>query len=219
MGALYRLTFPNGKRYIGITSTSVHRRMIVHRHHVRTGRLCARHCAIRKYGDPAVETLIVANDWNYLCDMEIAAIAAFSTRAPDGYNLTIGGEGIRGVKWTPEQRAAQSARLKGKNIGNRFAKGYRHTDEAKERIAAAGRGAMFTQDRCAKIGATKIGNKYNLGRSCSPEKAQKISAAQKGRPLTEAHKQAMRGIKKGKPWSVARRAAQTRGGGHEVTPS
>jgi len=174
--------------------------------------------AIRKYGDDGftATVLMIANDWAYLRDMEIRAIVAFKTAFPAGYNLTLGGEGIQCIQRTAEQRAKQSERSKalaalGGNLpgrtGNSFSLGYRHTDEARRKIAAAATGATFTPERCAAISAARTGLKYK-GSPCSDERREKIRAAQIGRPLSEEHRAALKGRHKGKPWSAARRAAQ-----------
>jgi hypothetical protein len=41
---------------------------------------------------------VIANDFEYLCDLEIKAIKTFGTRYPTGYNMTDGGEGATGPK-------------------------------------------------------------------------------------------------------------------------
>lgn len=217
---LYRLVFPNGKTYIGITSKSLKRRVIVHRSHARGGRDYPLHRAIRKFGYEGfrAETLVVCADMDYLCDLERIAIAAFMTLAPHGYNVAEGGRApMIGRKVSAGTREIMSRRGKARakiqnglpgRIGNKATQGYRHSDDAKRRIADSGRGAIFSPERRAKIGATKIGNKYNVGRSCSRETRDKIAAAQKGRPLTATHRSALTGIRKGIPWSAARRAAQ-----------
>ena len=182
MGALYKITFENGKSYIGITSNTLKRRMSLHRSHAKDGRVSALHAAMRKFGADGhrAEVLVIADDWEYLCDLERRAIAAYATLAPHGYNLTTGGEGAPGWKASAEQRAAISRRLTGKNLGNKHTLGYRHSDAAKKKMADAHRGAIFSEERKAKISAAKIGHTYNVGRPCSEETKAKISAAQKG---------------------------------------
>lgn len=78
---------------------------------VREGRDQALQKAIRKYGADAfkVQTLVIADNWEYLCDLERKAIDAFGTRSPGGYNLTVGGEGVLGRIHTPEAAANMSA--------------------------------------------------------------------------------------------------------------
>lgn len=77
---------------------------------VREGRGHALQQAIRKYGADAfvVKTLAIADDWDYLCDLERTAIAVFGTISPNGYNLTAGGEGVVGRTLTDENRVRMS---------------------------------------------------------------------------------------------------------------
>lgn len=190
-GCLYSLTFPNGKRYIGITAGALSRRLSLHKSHAKTGRAGAVYNAIRKYGPAGfiAETLVVAADWEYLCDLEKKAIAAFGTLAPCGYNLTAGGEGFLGQTFTPEQRAKMSVARKGKGTGPRLhARGWSHTVEAKRKIAEAGKGRVFSEDARAKIGASKIGNTNLSGHVVSAETREKIASAQRGRVFTDEHR-------------------------------
>jgi hypothetical protein len=115
MGCLYSLSFPSGKKYIGITAKSALARWGAHKARSRESlQYQAVQNAIRKYGheNVVVETLVVADDWDYLCSLEKSAIAAFCTMSPHGYNLTSGGEGVVGRKATNEQRARMSAAQK-----------------------------------------------------------------------------------------------------------
>jgi hypothetical protein len=90
---LYELVFPNGKKYLGIS----------HQPEVRWNQQCraaARrkqdfplYKAIRKYGSNSVRRRILVNGpLDYIREMEIAAIAAFNTQVPRGYNVALGGQ-------------------------------------------------------------------------------------------------------------------------------
>jgi hypothetical protein len=117
MGCLYSLTSPSGKRYLGITLKTVEQRFVKHVEHAlgkrENGVL---YSALRKYKPEAfkVETLVIANDWEYLCYLEKKAIVAFKTKYPSGYNMTDGGEGVVRTVLTDSARAnisrAQRAR-------------------------------------------------------------------------------------------------------------
>jgi hypothetical protein len=48
--------------------------------------------------------LVISDDYDYLKEMEVKAIAAFSTKVPLGYNMTDGGDGVVGVVITEENR-------------------------------------------------------------------------------------------------------------------
>jgi group I intron endonuclease len=199
-GLLYRLTFPGGKAYVGITSKTIARRLALHKNQAKN-RANAVHMAIKKYGwgSVLVEVLAVAPDWSYLCALEQKAIVAFGTLTPHGYNLTLGGEGTFGIKKTEEQRRLMSEARKGKPTGNRANRGRRHTPEARQKISEAGRGRVFSPESKAKIGASKVGNTYGFGKPCSEEKRRKISEAQKGRSLAPSHLAAIRNAAKNRP--------------------
>jgi group I intron endonuclease len=111
MGCLYILRSPNGKAYVGITSKTLEGRWAEHLQRVKEGRAQALQNAIRKYGADKFEArvLVIADDWDYLCDLERRAIAAFGTLSPKGYNLTAGGEGVVGRVHTEQAAANMSA--------------------------------------------------------------------------------------------------------------
>jgi hypothetical protein len=96
MGCLYQLTSPSGKSYIGITRKTAEDRFAGHVIHAIKGkRNTVLASAIRKYGSQTfdVKTLVIANDWAYLNELEKRAIIAFQSRRPHGYNMTDGGDG------------------------------------------------------------------------------------------------------------------------------
>lgn len=128
MGALYRLDFPNGKSYIGITSGTVGARFIEHVEQTRRQRKWAVHKAILKYGADSVRvvTLVIADSWDYLCLLERKAIEVFGTFGKAGYNLTEGGDGFRG-RHTEETKAKIAE--KSRNC----------TDETREKLRMAAR--------------------------------------------------------------------------------
>lgn len=89
VATLYLLGFPSGKSYIGMTSIGMKARLRCHRA-AKAGIL--QH-ALKKYGDPCI-TLLVQGERSYIQDLERAAIVAYGTMAPNGYNLTAGGDGF-----------------------------------------------------------------------------------------------------------------------------
>ena len=171
MGELYRISFPNGKGYIGITAKTARARLATHlSDHKR--KECAHlplYRAIEKYGfeSLAVETLAVANDWEYLCDMERAAIVAFGTRSPSGYNATDGGDGA------PK--------------GHKYRLGLKHSDSAKRKMSIARRGrSVHTDQSRAKIGAASKGNTYSAGLVHSESTKRKRAVSLMSRAPTSA---------------------------------
>lgn len=114
MGCLYEMTV-NGKPYIGITMfPKAEHRLTRHLYLARKGSMAAVHCAIRKYGpeNVSIKTLAISHDWEYLQLIEKRAIQVWNSLAPNGYNLTTGGDG-HSRKHTAESRAKMSNTRKG----------------------------------------------------------------------------------------------------------
>jgi group I intron endonuclease len=143
MGCLYKLTFPNGKCYVGITDKTAEKRFAQHCKQANESARGVRnetplYRAIRKYGplSMSVETLAVSPDWQLLCRLEIAEIAARRTTDPTiGYNVTAGGQGPKGMRHTEESREKMRAAA----IGRTF------SDETRRKISAAGTGRKMSQ--------------------------------------------------------------------------
>jgi hypothetical protein len=109
MGALYLITGPTGKKYIGITLRDVESRAHDHKTWgVRRGSSYL-HVAMRKYGFDAFSVSVLAHsdDWSQLCDMERKAIVEHGCKAPKGYNATDGGDGVPNLD--PVSRAKHRA--------------------------------------------------------------------------------------------------------------
>lgn len=98
MGFLYKLTNANGKAYIGITSRTLDERLAEHVKQSLRPRT-AISAAIRKFGLEkfSIEPLMQSTDWGTLCREEVHAISEHKTLAPNGYNLTVGGDGVIGM--------------------------------------------------------------------------------------------------------------------------
>ena len=162
MGALYMLTFPNGKSYIGITTWSVPERFAEHCARARRAKGgYAVHSALRKHGSENVEvkTLVVANDRDFLGSLEINAIKAFGTLSPNGYNLTEGGEGRFDL--SDESKRKRSQALKARKA----------SDETRSKISAATKRQMA--DPLVRAHLSKLAKL----RKVSDETRKKISEA------------------------------------------
>lgn len=158
----------NGKGYVGITTRTLEERMHEHRvasHDATNGMLIA--IAIKKYGWDAFEVSVIeeCETEEELLIAEVRHISALRTYVHDlnshGYNLTRGGEGVRGMKHSVETRAHFSEMRrgennvnwgglsdehkrhisegrKGKGTGPRpKSRGWHHTSEAKAKIGVA----------------------------------------------------------------------------------
>jgi len=225
VGALYMLTFPSGKSYIGVTSWTTAERFAEHCARARrTRRRHAVHSAIRKYGPAAVETrtLVIADDRDFLHDMEIRAIAAYETKAQKGLNLTAGGEGIRdlcaesrekrrsamfGRAVSAETReklrlaaTAQMARPGMKELIGSHAKGRVTSAETRMKLRATSTRALASKEVRERISA---GTRAALSRPSVREKLSASSVRKWSSPNARAHQSAaMRRI-----WA-ARRSGQ-----------
>ena len=98
---VYMHISPSGKRYIGITSTSVNQRW----NNGKGYETQIFYRAIEKYGWDNIEHIIIAKglDEETAKWLEIELIRELDTTNPSkGYNVTLGGEGTNGYKHTEE---------------------------------------------------------------------------------------------------------------------
>ena len=86
--------------------------------------------ALQKYEDWKVSILHTCKTRKEANRIEIEEIRNFNSVAPNGYNLTRGGEG--GDTWSGKKNPGQSKRRKGK--GNPFY-GEQHSEESKNKIS------------------------------------------------------------------------------------
>jgi hypothetical protein len=186
---LYCLDFPNGKKYIGLTSNLAARRK-GYRAQVKSGRL--RYpvlAAIRKYGLPDLRPLCKGNT-RYICELEIRAIAHFRTReCAFGYNVTLGGQLSPTV--TPEVAAKRSATVTGRKL----------SPEHCAAVSAGLTGRKASPEHCAAMSAARLGKKQ------SPETRVKKSAALKGRKKSAEWRAKISGAHKASPAAQAARLA------------
>lgn len=189
-GCLYRLTFPSGKCYVGITGGTAASRFAKHVAFARVGkRLCAVHRAILKYGPESVvvETLASAS-FSELPGIEQMAIVEYGSKFPNGYNLTDGGEGTTGVVRSAETRAKISKAKKGRKL----------TPEQVAKLIAVNTGRVKTPEERAKLSAAHKGKpkspehvakmKLRTGKPMTPEAREHLSALHKGRVFSDETK-------------------------------
>ena len=115
VGVIYKITcLINGKPYVGQTRQKLSRRISGHK---RSKRKFGVDAAIAKYGwDNFTVEVIEECPIEKLNEREIFWIATLGSKAPNGYNLTDGGDGGsgKGRSQSAETRAKISAKLKGK---------------------------------------------------------------------------------------------------------
>lgn len=99
MACLYMITSPSGKSYIGYSARSADERFKEHVSNATAKRTTSVvHGAIRKYGAENMRVSTIVIGWpDYCFELEDAAIKAYGTMLPNGYNMVGGGIGLRGM--------------------------------------------------------------------------------------------------------------------------
>lgn len=130
MGCVYKLDFPSGKSYIGITIRPIAERLMEHRRaSIRYADDFAVHRAWRKYGEPHYSIIFLGSAAE-LKVIEPDLIKKLNTISPHGYNLSVGGDmpmvsdetrkkmsaANKGVKKSEQHRARMSAYQRGKTV-------------------------------------------------------------------------------------------------------
>jgi group I intron endonuclease len=188
MGFIYLVTNTiNGKQYVGQTINFVVRKK-KHEKNAVGGSMLAFHCAIRKYGTFSFL-------WEILCSKKLPSIseekewmdhwekhyiAKLNTIAPNGYNLTVGGEGVLGLVFSDESRRKMSVSAvkrclspswKAKSGASR--RKLWEDPEFREKTTRAHIGKHLSQQAKDKV------SKANKGKIVKPETGEKISQAKK----------------------------------------
>lgn len=196
-GTLYKLTFPNGKSYIGITKHSIEHRIKIHIRASRGGKKLAIYNAIRKYGEDSFKIQVLAMDNpDNLPMLEINAIKKHGTFGVGGYNLTAGGEGTLGRSFTvsEETKAKISKTTKGR-IGKPL------SNETKKKLRDANIDKKASEAIKKKISIALMGKQK--GKITSEETKAKISTSLSGRKLTEKQKYNLAKSREGKITGMA----------------
>lgn len=170
---IYRLDFANGKSYIGKARCPFSRFLAHKRDSRRFDTILYR--AWRKYGTPTLVIIAYVED-DELNATEQRAIKVYKTYSPDGYNMTLGGDGgftRLSRLFTPQHCAAISKAKKGvpgpkqslatkekrrlKLIGRprpdvaKQRKGMKYPAKWRAAISAGVRGKKRTPEQCARI--------------------------------------------------------------------
>lgn len=146
MACIYKITnIKNNKSYIGHSTTGLKR---VEMHLNLKSRCPAITAAIRKYGRESfkIELLLEHPDSKFTLNiMEPYYIEKYNTLAPNGYNLTKGGEGSLGRKVSKKSLDRFKAMTKAKWKSKKYRKilkeaalrrkGYKHKEESKKKMS------------------------------------------------------------------------------------
>ena len=187
MGSIYMITnTENGKAYIGKTAYDVKVRCVKFHLGGHGSQLVKQ--AVDKYGKDtfAIEILHDGIIPEFLDTLEIEAIAKHNTVAPNGYNLTLGGDG--GTP-SPEIRQKISEAKKGRKVSL----------ESRRKMSESKKGKKLSAEHCQKI------SQSNKGKTFSEEARQKISKARKGKPLSLEHRRKLSEARKGRKLSEEHR--------------
>lgn len=151
----------NGKKYVGQTRASLHKRFINHcaRKDERSQSYISN--AIQKYGKEnfIIEPLLEIDSQDVLNELESEFIAQFCTLSPNGYNLTTGGE-------SPKLHDDTKAKIRAARLGKPL------SEEHKRKIGEALRNSP----------AVKAANVARRSFRHTPESRQKMSEFRKGKP-------------------------------------
>lgn len=159
----------NAKQYIGITS-DINRRW--EEHQTDPNRVLFN--AIKKHGieNFYISHIATAFDFESACDIERLLIKDRCTKAPTGYNLTDGGEGVVGYQHKEETKQQISQKLVG----------IKRSAETRAKMSASRLGMKYSEETKAKISTAKKGKPSNrLGATHSVESRILMSESQKTR--------------------------------------
>lgn len=143
---VYIYTFPNGKKYIGQTSTSFERR--AENGHGYKTQLVGR--AIEKYGWENIQKEIFeCNSKEEMDVLERKLIALYKTQDRSfGYNITDGGEGVNGFKHSETSKEKmRKAKLGEKNPNF----GKHKSEETKEKMRKSAIGKKMSEEAKIKM--------------------------------------------------------------------
>lgn len=157
-GVIYTITNQiNGKQYVGQTIRSIEVRFKEHCYKKPAdGRKSIIYDSIKKYGKEnfTIAEIDKAKSLEELNKKEIYWIDYYNSKAPNGYNLTDGGLGHRGITYTPEQLERKSQNMTGENNpnwGNSGEKnhfyGKKHSEETRKHLSEIASNREMTEER------------------------------------------------------------------------
>jgi group I intron endonuclease len=169
----------NGKIYIGITCRKPKRRW------GSNGNGYKQHPyfynAIQKYSWENFEHEIIASNLTKQEAENFEKLLISKIPKEESYNVTAGGEGTVGYRHTEDAKQRISEAHKGKIV----------SDETRKKLSEAGMGKIISEEAKKKMSKARKGNKF------SEETKKNMSEAGKGRIFSEKHKRKLSEVKKG----------------------
>lgn len=181
-----------GREYVGVTSQAPEQRWAEHRSRAKARYNRHLYNSLRKHGADAFAFKVIATLPTF-DEAKIAERIAIAIRKPV-YNLTVGGEGTVGFKFSPEQLARlsvahvglkqtdESRAKRSESLKRAYAEGRRKVaDGARLALTAwnrAGAGKRLSAEHCAKLSAA------GRGRKRPPEAIAKTAAGLRGRQVS-----------------------------------
>jgi len=182
MALIYKLTFVNGKSYIGLTLGTAQRRLKGHADAAKGGSATPCHKAWRALGKPDMIVLTECPD-DLAFQAEIDAIRQHNTMLPNGYNVLAGGQA------SPMSNPEIAARVAAKKVGSK------HSEETRLKMSVSQTGKKHTLETIAKMSEWQKGKPKM---KASQEARIKMSAAHKARWDSPGYRQRMSEIHAGK---------------------
>jgi len=150
----------NNKNYIGQTIKDLNERKQKHIQRASYGTDFYFYRAIRKYGSNNFkwEVLCECESKEELDEMEFHYIKQYDSFKPNGYNLTMGGEGMYGFKHSEKSKKKIGLKSKGKNNGMY---GRKRSQRVKDAISKVNKGRKLTEEQLKKWSDVKLGTKHS----------------------------------------------------------
>jgi len=220
MGCIYLVRNKvNGKGYVGKTIRRFRDRKRMHERDAERGIGFIFQRALRKYGFDAFEWKMVVeeDDEKELNELERLFIKRWNTKAPNGYNLTDGGEGASG--WNPSEETRRKigvahlgmkhtkearAKIKAAHLCRMYKS---HSEQTKRKISEAQKGRSY-EELFGEEEATRKKEKHRkarLGKRLSELTKRKLSRVMQGRVFTEEWREKISQAKRGKKQTLQQR--------------
>lgn len=190
---LFLVSKPDEIRYVGVTKyETVATRLKGHKRAARNGKKLPVYDWIRKHGEDSIDAAVVESfitlQEAYVAEKKLISELRL-TNVPI-LNLADGGTG--GYTGPPSKEARQKM--------GAASRGRVWSQESIDKLSAANKGKKPSQ---ASIEASKL---YNFTHKVSEETRKKMSEARKGRIISPAHREKLRNANLGKPFTEERRA-------------